>query len=77
MRSESKSRRKKLGSLSEPTYMEFIILAVLAVIGVTAIVVFLPQNTPPIAEASSVSTQENTPTSVIIAGSDDNGDQLT
>jgi formylglycine-generating enzyme required for sulfatase activity len=57
--------------------MEFIILAVLAVIGVTAIVVFLPQNTPPIAEASSVSTQENTPTSVIIAGSDDNGDQLT
>jgi len=79
MRSESKSRPKKLGSLSEPTYMEFIILAVLAVIGVTAIVIFLPQttNTPPIAEAGSVTIQENTPKSITIAGSDENGDQLT
>jgi NOL1/NOP2/fmu family ribosome biogenesis protein len=59
--------------------MEFIILAVLAVIGVTAIVIFLPQttNTPPIAEASSVTIQENTPKSITIAGSDENGDQLT
>jgi formylglycine-generating enzyme required for sulfatase activity len=55
MRSESKSRPKLLGSLSEPTYMEFIIFAVLAVLGVTAIVVLLPKtaNTPPIAEADS------------------------
>ena len=76
MRSESKSRPKKLGSLSEPTYMEFIILAVLAVIGVTAIVVLLP-NPPPVAETCSVTTQENTPKSITIAGSDENGDQLT
>jgi len=58
--------------------MEFIILAVLAVIGVTAIVVFSPNiaNTPPIAEASSVTIQENTLKSITIAGSDENGDQL-
>jgi formylglycine-generating enzyme required for sulfatase activity/tetratricopeptide (TPR) repeat protein len=79
MRSKLKSRPKKLGSLSEPTYMEFIILAILVVIGVTAIVVLLPKkaNTPPIAEACSVATQENTPKSIIITGSDENGDQLT
>ncbi|MEE8307808.1 MAG: InlB B-repeat-containing protein, partial [Gammaproteobacteria bacterium] len=59
--------------------MEFIVFAVLAVLGVTAIVVFLAKtaNTPPIAEACSVATQENTPKSITIAGSDENGDQLT
>jgi formylglycine-generating enzyme required for sulfatase activity len=59
--------------------MEFIIFAILAVIGVTAIVVFLPKtaNTQPTAEASSVATQENTPKSITITGSDENGDQLT
>ncbi len=79
MRSKSKSRPIPQGSLSEPTYMEFIVFAVLAVLGVTAIVVLLAKtaNTPPIAEACSVSTQENTPKSITIAGSDENGDQLT
>ena len=79
MRSKSKSRPTLLGSLSEPTYMEFIVFAVLAVLGVTAIVIFLPKtaNTPPIAEACSVATKENTPKSITIAGSDENGDQLT
>ncbi|MGB2863604.1 MAG: SUMF1/EgtB/PvdO family nonheme iron enzyme [Sedimentisphaerales bacterium] len=79
MTRKSKSRPKMLGSLSEPTYMEFIVFAVLAVLGVTAIVIFLPKkaNTPPIAEACSVATQENTPKSITITGNDENGDQLT
>ncbi|MFC1633456.1 SUMF1/EgtB/PvdO family nonheme iron enzyme [Planctomycetota bacterium] len=79
MRCKLKSRPILRGSLSEPVYMEFIILAVLAVISVTVIVLFLAKkaNTAPMAEAGSVVTQENTPTSITIAGSDENGDPLT
>jgi len=58
--------------------MEFIILAVLVVISVTAIVLFGAKktNTAPIAKAGSVVTRENTPKSITITGSDENGDQL-
>ncbi|MHC4538158.1 MAG: InlB B-repeat-containing protein [Planctomycetota bacterium] len=59
--------------------MEFIILAILAVLSITIIVLSLAKkmNTAPIAVSGSVVTQENTPKSITITGSDENGDQLT
>ena len=79
MRCESKSRPMPPGSLGGPKYIEFIVLGVLAVIGSTAIVVFLakPADTPPIAEANSVAIPEVTPEPITIAESDKSGDQLT
>jgi len=58
---------------------KLIVFAVLAVLAVTAVVVLLvvSANNPPIAESGDVTTQEDTPTSIVIAGSDENADQLT
>ncbi|MFH1716844.1 MAG: SUMF1/EgtB/PvdO family nonheme iron enzyme [Planctomycetota bacterium] len=57
--------------------MEFIILGVLAVLISIAIVIFLARKTniQPVAEAGSVATQDDTPTSMTIAGGDEKGDQ--
>ncbi len=56
-----------------------IVFAVVAVLGVIAIVVFLVNaaNTPPIAEPASSATQEDMPKPITLAGSDEDGDQLT
>jgi VCBS repeat-containing protein len=56
-----------------------IVLAVLAVIVVTAIVVLLltTANSPPVAEPATMSTQEDTPKSLTLAGSDKDGGHLT
>jgi len=77
VRCKLKSRPKLRGSLSEPVYMEFIILGVLAVLISIAIVIFLARKTniQPVAEAGSVATQDDTPTSMTIAGGDEKGDQ--
>ena len=58
---------------------KLIVFAVLAVLAVTAVVVLLviSANDPPIAESGDVTTQEDTPTSIVIAGRDENADQLT
>ncbi len=76
---KSKSRPIPPGSPSGPKYVEFIVFAVLAVVGSAAIVVFLvkPANIPPIAEANSVATPEDTPEPITIAGGDEDGGQLT
>jgi formylglycine-generating enzyme required for sulfatase activity len=79
VRYKLKSRPILLGSLSGQTYVEFIVFAVLAVVGSAAIVLFLvkPASTPPIAQAGSAAIQEDTPKSITVAGSDENADQLT
>ena len=58
---------------------KLIVFAVLAVLAVAAIVALLAisANDPPIAESGEVTTQEDTPTSIVIAGSDKDADQLT
>jgi len=58
---------------------KLIVFAVLAVLAVTAVFVLLAisANDPPIAESGDVTTQEDTPTSIVIAGSDEDADQLT
>ncbi len=79
MRNKLKSRPIPLGSLSGQTYVEFIVLAVLAVVGSAAIVLFVvkPDGTPPIAQAATVMIQEDTPKSITDTGSDEKAEQLT
>ncbi|KPK43650.1 MAG: hypothetical protein AMJ65_05210, partial [Phycisphaerae bacterium SG8_4] len=61
MRYKLKSRPIPLGYLSGQTYVEFIVLAVLAVVGSAAIVLFVvkPASAPPIAQADGVVTQQD------------------
>lgn len=56
-----------------------IVFAVIAVLGVAAIVVFLVKtaNAPPTAEPVGLAMQEDTPKSITLAGSDADGNQLT
>jgi hypothetical protein len=56
-----------------------IVLAVLAAIGITTVVVFLVRtaNSPPIAQPVAATTQEDAPKSITLAGSDEDGDVLT
>jgi len=58
---------------------KLIVFALLAVLAVTAVFVLLAisANDPPVAESGGVTTQEDTPTSIVITGSDENADQLT
>ncbi|KPK36070.1 MAG: hypothetical protein AMJ65_16745 [Phycisphaerae bacterium SG8_4] len=58
---------------------KLIVFAVLAVLAVIAVLVLLAisANHPPTAESGEVTTQEDTPTSIVIAGSDEDADQLT
>jgi hypothetical protein len=55
-----------------------IVFAVAVVLGVIAIIVFqvYGANTPPIAEPGNSATKEDTPKSITLAGSDEDGDQL-
>ena len=56
-----------------------IVLAVIAVLGVTAIVAFSVKtaNTPPVAEPGTSTTPEDTPKPIALAGTDADGDPLT
>ncbi|MBL7185138.1 MAG: tandem-95 repeat protein [Phycisphaerae bacterium] len=58
---------------------KLIVFAALVALAVAAIVALLviSANDPPIAESCDVATQEDTPTSIVIAGSDEDADQLT
>lgn len=58
---------------------KIIVFAVLAVLAIAAIIARLAisANTPPLAEAGDATTQEDTRTSIAIAGSDEDGDPLT
>ncbi len=60
------------GYPAKPKYIEFIVVAVLAVLGSTAIVVFLikPDKTLPTAEARTVAIRDDTPESVTTAEDD-------
>ncbi|MHC4430577.1 MAG: cadherin-like domain-containing protein [Planctomycetota bacterium] len=57
---------------------KLIVFAVLAVLGVTTVFVMLAvsANHPPIAESGEVTTQEDAPVSVVLVGSDEDGDEL-
>jgi len=56
-----------------------IVFAAVALIGITGIIVYRAKtaNSPPIAGPAAVTTQEDTPKSITLAGSDDEGNQLT
>jgi len=79
VRNKLKSRPIPLGSLSGQTYVEFIVLAVLAVVGSAAIVLFVikPAAAPPIAQAAGLASQQDTTKSITDAGSDEKAEQLT
>ena len=58
---------------------KLIVFAVLVVLGVAAVFVLLAisANHPPIADSAEVTTQEDAPISIVLAGSDEDGDELT
>lgn len=77
MRCESKSRPILRGYLSEPKYLEFIVIGVLAVLSSAAIVAFLiePAATPPVAEAGSAGAEQETPKSITTAEGVEDADE--
>ena len=56
-----------------------IVFAAVALIGITGIIVYRAKtaNSQPIAGPATLTTQEDTPKSITLAGSDEDGDQLT
>lgn len=75
MSPEKKSPQVSSGPLSAPTYLEFIIFALVAVCGVTAIVVFLAKraNTSLVAQAETVATQDTPKSSAMLEGAENAG----
>jgi len=79
VKSESKSRSEQPGSPKGPKYLEFVVFAALAIVGSTAIIVYLakPLGIQPIAEAGTVAGDKDMTESISTAGADVNEPEHT